>query len=70
VVLDFASVALIDSTAATTIAAFVRKQRRRGANVFITGASAGVQRELALHGVREPEVVYHADVTAARAASA
>lgn len=55
VVLDFASVALIDSTAAITIAAFVRKQRRRGANVVIVGASEAVQRELALHGVHEPE---------------
>ena len=55
-VLDFAAVAMIDSTAATTVAAFVRKQRRRQARVFITGASPTVRGELLAHEVGEPEV--------------
>ena len=64
-VLDFAAVGMIDSTAATTVAAFVRKQRRRQARVFITGASPTVRRELLAHEVSEPEVDFLADVAAA-----
>jgi sulfate permease, SulP family len=64
-VLDFAAVPMIDSTAATTVAGFVHKQRRRQANVFITGASPTVRRELLAHGVGEPEVDFRADVAAA-----
>ena len=64
-VLDFAAVAMIDSTAATTVAGFVRKQRRRQARVFVTGASIPVRRELLAHGVREPEVRFLADVASA-----
>jgi sulfate permease, SulP family len=64
-VLDFAAVAMIDSTAATTVAGFVRKQRRRQARVFITGASPTVRGELTAHKVCEPEVHFRADVAAA-----
>ncbi len=64
-VLDFAAVAMIDSTAATTVAGFVRKQRRRQARVFITGASPTVRRELLAHEVGEPEVDFRTDVAAA-----
>jgi len=64
-VLDFAAVAMIDSTAATTVAGFVRKQRRRQARVFITGAATAVRRELLVHGVREPEVRFLPDVATA-----
>jgi SulP family sulfate permease len=64
-VLDFAAVAMIDSTAATTVAGFVRKQRRRQARVFITGASPTVRRELLAHEVCEPEVNFRTDVAAA-----
>ncbi len=64
-VLDFAAVAMIDSTAATTVAGFVRKQRRRGARVFITGALPAVRQELLTHGVREPDVQLLPDVAAA-----
>jgi SulP family sulfate permease len=66
-VLDFSGVPVIDSTAATTIEAFVRKQRGRGAHVFIVGASVPVRRELLTHGLHEPEVHYRADVPAALA---
>jgi sulfate permease, SulP family len=64
-VLDFAAVAMIDSTAATTVAGFVGKQRRRGARVFITGALLAVRQELLTHGVREPDVQFLPDVAAA-----
>ncbi len=56
---------MIDSTAATTVAGFVRKQRRRGARVFITGAPDPVRRELLSHGVQEPEVDFRANVAVA-----
>ncbi len=64
-VLDFSGVDVIDSTAATTIEGFVRKQRTRGAGVFIVGASRPVRTELLAHGVREPEVHFRADVQSA-----
>src|SRR6185437_11191431 len=43
-VIDFAAVAIIDSTAATTIESFVRKAQRRGAAVYITGTKMPVRR--------------------------
>jgi sulfate permease, SulP family len=64
-VLDFAAVGMIDSTAATTVAGFVHKQRKRQARVFITGAAIAVRRELLVHGVREPEVRFLPDVATA-----
>jgi SulP family sulfate permease len=64
-VLDFSGVPVIDSTAATTVESFVRKQRTRGAEVFVVGASRPVRTELLTHGVREPEVRFRADVKAA-----
>lgn len=64
-VLDFSAVDVIDSTAATTVEGFVRKQRSRGAEVFIVGASRTVRSELLAHGVREPEVHFRADVQSA-----
>lgn len=67
-VLDFSAVSLIDSTAAATVAGFARKKARRGARVFVTGASPAVRRELLLHGVREPVAAYRENVEAALAA--
>jgi SulP family sulfate permease len=64
-VLDFAGVPIIDSTAATTIEGFARKQRARGARVFVAGASRHVRQELLTHGVREPGVHYREDVATA-----
>ncbi len=67
-VLDFSRVPVIDSTAAITIAGFVRKQRARRALVLVAGASPTVRRELLTHGVREPAVVFSPDVESALAA--
>jgi sulfate permease, SulP family len=64
-VLDFSSVPLLDSTAASTIESFVRKAERRHATVHIAGAIPGVQRVLQSHGVGAPHVQFSA--TAAEA---
>jgi SulP family sulfate permease len=53
-ILDFAAVPLLDSTAATTIAAFVEKAHRGGTRVVVCGASAPVRHALLQHGVRRP----------------
>ena len=64
-VLDFSSVPLLDSTAASTIESFVRKAERRHATVHIAGATPGVQRVLQSHGVDALHVQFSA--TAAEA---
>jgi SulP family sulfate permease len=66
-VLDFAPVPVIDSTAATTIAGFVKKQDARGTRVFVAGASEHVRQELLIHGVQEPAVRFRPDIAAALA---
>src|SRR5579872_2209215 len=68
-IVDFSVVPMIDSTAATTIAGFARKARRRGALVFIAGASGAVRRALLTHGVRPPDVRYRARLPDAFAAA-
>jgi SulP family sulfate permease len=73
-VLDFSAVPLIDSTAAATIEGFARKVRRRGATVYIAGATVPIRRSLLTHGVRRSRVRFSGSVreavTAARAAGA
>ncbi|MEP7312669.1 MAG: SulP family inorganic anion transporter, partial [Pseudomonadota bacterium] len=64
-VIDFSAVAIIDSTAAITIEGFVRKARKHHAAVYITGAGREVRQELLTHGVREPQVAFREDVSAA-----
>ena len=64
-VIDFSAVHLIDSTAAITIEAFLRKAQRQGVALYVTGASVGVRRELLTHGVREPSARYRESVEAA-----
>ena len=56
VVVDISAVPVIDSTAAATIEGFVHKSERRGALVYISGASPAVRRVLLLHHVRPPKV--------------
>lgn len=55
-VIDFAAVPVLDSTGAATIEGFVRKARRQGAAVTVSGASRAIRRVLLVHGVRPPEV--------------
>ena len=77
-VLDFSAVPYIDSTAAASIAGFVRKAAGRHAGTHIVGASPAVRRVLVTHGVRAPQALFHstmddfhastgADATAAQA---
>ncbi len=66
-VLDFSAVGIVDSTAAATVAGFARKMRGRDVRVYVAGASSAVRRELLLHGVRDPLVVYRENVEAALA---
>jgi SulP family sulfate permease len=67
-VLDFAAVPFLDSTAANTIESFARRGARRGATVMVTGASPSVRRVLLAHGVRPPLVQFHRTVDDAVAA--
>ena len=49
-VLDFAAVAFLDSTAAKMIESFALRCRNRGIELYVTGAGAGIRRELLRHG--------------------
>lgn len=72
-ILDVSYVPMLDSTAATTIAGFVRKAESKGATVLIAGARPSVRRTLRLHDVRPPKATFRATlaeaVSAARAAA-
>lgn len=64
-VLDFAAVPFLDSTAAHTIAGIADKAHSGGISLTITGASPSVHKVLLTHGVRSPLVHYRADIAAA-----
>lgn len=64
-VIDFAAVPLLDSSAANVIARVAAKARQRGLRVFLTGASPQVRRELLIHGARPPMVRYRRDIAGA-----
>jgi len=68
-VIDFADVPFLDSTAANTIEGLARKTRRRGGGLFLSNVSEAMRRELAVHGVAPPLVDYAASVAEARAAA-
>ena len=55
-IIDLSAVPFVDSTGAKTIEGLAHKAARRGVGVYLTGASAGVRRELAAQGVRPPMV--------------
>jgi SulP family sulfate permease len=57
-VIDFAEVTLIDSSAANMIEGLAAKARRRGVAVYLTGAPPALRRELLAHGARRPLVRY------------
>ncbi|WP_222183533.1 SulP family inorganic anion transporter [Geminicoccus harenae] len=67
-VIDFSAVPILDSTAANTLEGFVRKARRQGAAVYLTGTRPAIRRVLLTHGVRPPEV--HFEPTIAEAVTA
>jgi SulP family sulfate permease len=55
-IIDFAAVPFVDSTAAKTIEGLAHKAAQRGVGVYLTGMSEGVRRELAAQGARRPLV--------------
>lgn len=66
-VVDFAAVPFLDSTAANVLGRVAAKAHRRGIPLFITGASPSVRQALLTHGVTEPHARYRE--TIARAVS-
>jgi sulfate permease, SulP family len=66
-VIDFAAVPFVDSTAAHTIEGLVHQAGRRKVEVVITGASPAVRRDLAAHGIASPAVAFEASIDAALA---
>ena len=61
-ILDCSGVPFLDSTAANVLEGAVRKARRAGVRVFVTGASPSVRRMLFAHGVKPPNVRYKATI--------
>ncbi|CAM5460099.1 SulP family sulfate permease [Aquamicrobium terrae] len=68
-VVDFSAVPVLDSTGAVTIESFARKARRKGAEVYITGADRAIRRVLLVHGVKPPLVRFRARLAEAVAAA-
>jgi SulP family sulfate permease len=68
-VIDFAGVTLIDSSAANMIEGLAAKARRRGVAVYLTAAAPAMRRELLTHGARPPLVRYAPSIEAALAAA-
>jgi SulP family sulfate permease len=64
-VIDFAAVPFLDSTAANAIGQIAVKAKRHGVRVFITGASPTVRRTLLSHGARPPHARYRVDIASA-----
>jgi SulP family sulfate permease len=68
-VIDFTAVPFIDSSGAHAIEGLVRKAQKRGVEVYFTGTSAVVRRELVVHGLKPPAVHYMSSIELARAAA-
>ena len=64
-IIDFQAVPFIDSTAANTIGALVRKGARRGVKVVLAGTSRDMRRELFAQGVKPPLAGYSRGVAEA-----
>ncbi len=64
-VVDFAAVPFLDSTAANTIGRVALKARRQGIAFFVTGASPAVRRALLTHGARPPRAKFRETVARA-----
>ena len=68
-ILDFSAVPFIDSSGAHAIEGLVRKASRRGVDIYFTGTSQAVRRDLVIHGLKPPNVRYKASIALARAAA-
>jgi SulP family sulfate permease len=64
-VVDFAAVPFLDSTAANAMSRVATKARRKGIQLFITGASPTVRRALLTHGVRPPRAKFRETIARA-----
>ncbi len=64
-IVDFAEVTLVDSSAAHMIEGLAHKARRRGIAIYLTGTTADLRREFLTHGVRPPLARYAPTVEAA-----
>jgi len=62
IIIDFAAVPFLDSTAAHVVAKAAEKARRQNIRMFLTGASVSVRRELFAHEAKPPLVEFRADV--------
>ena len=67
-VLDFSAVPFIDSSGAHAIEGLVRKAQKRGVEIYFSGTSAMVRRELVVHGLKPPDVHYKSSIAQAREA--
>ncbi|SNB81451.1 sulfate permease, SulP family [Rhodoblastus acidophilus] len=66
-VLDLSRVPLADGAAAHALHNFISRERKHGVKVILAGASRGVHRTLAAHGVNSRLVHFSPDVADARA---
>ncbi|MBX2833110.1 MAG: SulP family inorganic anion transporter [Rhodospirillales bacterium] len=57
-IIDFAAVPFLDSTAANTLVGLAKKAEGRGVQVILTGTSHDVRRELFAHAIKPPLVHY------------
>ena len=64
-VIDFAAVPFLDSTAANTLEGLARKAARRKVQVVLTGTTHDVREELFAHGIKPPLVRYERSIETA-----
>ncbi len=69
-IVDFAGVPFLDSTAAHTIEGLVHKAGRKGVTVILSGASEEIRRALAVHGLKPPAISFATSIEAARETAA
>jgi SulP family sulfate permease len=65
-VLDFAEVPIVDSTAAKALEKFAERLTSAGSSVFLTGAAPAVRRSLVRAGLRKPLVRYAKSIEQAK----
>ncbi|MGP9789449.1 SulP family inorganic anion transporter [Roseinatronobacter sp. NSM] len=64
-IVDFSAVPFLDSTGANMIEELAHKAQKRGATLWLTGASRDIRRVFLMHGLRKPMVRYAVSVDAA-----
>jgi sulfate permease, SulP family len=64
-VIDFAAVPFLDSTAANTIEGLAHKAARKSIKLILTGCSPEVHHDLLAHGIKPPMVAYARTIDAA-----